>query len=173
MLRGWFGYFKHATPVDLETLDGFIRRRLGHSCTSRKTSTLPSSALSSIINDGGITSLPKLGCSHYPQQLAERDIPPMRKLLTGEPYAGNRPYGSGGRGANRPSVPQSEASLCGQQLEFICSGFLADRSDRYMWTPWLQPSPGCETCPQRRPERWMLVCRSRSVPACRSALFPG
>ena len=99
MLRGWFGYFKHATPVDLETLDGFIRRRLGHSCTSRKTSTLPSSALSSIINDGGITSLPKLGCSHYPQQLAERDIPPMRKLLTGEPYAGKPPLRFGREGS--------------------------------------------------------------------------
>jgi RNA-directed DNA polymerase len=27
-LRGWFGYFKHAAPSDLRTLDGFIRRRL-------------------------------------------------------------------------------------------------------------------------------------------------
>jgi RNA-directed DNA polymerase len=28
MLRGWFGYFKHATPGTFKTLDGFIRRRL-------------------------------------------------------------------------------------------------------------------------------------------------
>jgi RNA-directed DNA polymerase len=28
MLRGWFGYFKHAAPTDLSGLDGFIRRRL-------------------------------------------------------------------------------------------------------------------------------------------------
>src|SRR5580704_18026536 len=28
MLRGWFGYFKHAAPADLDRLDGFIRRRL-------------------------------------------------------------------------------------------------------------------------------------------------
>ena len=28
LLRGWFGYFKHATHVEFETLDGFIRRRL-------------------------------------------------------------------------------------------------------------------------------------------------
>ena len=28
MLRGWFGYFKHATPVCTPRLDGFVRRRL-------------------------------------------------------------------------------------------------------------------------------------------------
>jgi len=28
MLRGWFGYFKHAARTDLSGLDGFIRRRL-------------------------------------------------------------------------------------------------------------------------------------------------
>jgi len=28
MLRGWFGYFKHATPVLFGVLDGFVRRRL-------------------------------------------------------------------------------------------------------------------------------------------------
>ena len=28
MLKGVFGYFKHATPVEFETLDGFTRRRL-------------------------------------------------------------------------------------------------------------------------------------------------
>jgi RNA-directed DNA polymerase len=27
-LRGWFGYFKHATPAVFERLDGFVRRRL-------------------------------------------------------------------------------------------------------------------------------------------------
>jgi RNA-directed DNA polymerase len=28
MLRGWFGYFKHAHPSTFEALDGFLRRRL-------------------------------------------------------------------------------------------------------------------------------------------------
>ena len=28
MLRGWFGYFKHAHPRTFSELDGFIRRRL-------------------------------------------------------------------------------------------------------------------------------------------------
>lgn len=28
MLKGWFGYFKHACPRQFSTLDGFIRRRL-------------------------------------------------------------------------------------------------------------------------------------------------
>jgi len=28
MLRGWFGYFKHATPYVFKTTDGFIRRGL-------------------------------------------------------------------------------------------------------------------------------------------------
>lgn len=28
MLRGWFGYFKHARPGLFKRLDGFIRRRL-------------------------------------------------------------------------------------------------------------------------------------------------
>jgi RNA-directed DNA polymerase len=28
MLRGWFGYFKHAVPSQLRLMDGFIRRRL-------------------------------------------------------------------------------------------------------------------------------------------------
>ena len=27
-LRGWFGYFKHAAPFQLRSLDGFVRRRL-------------------------------------------------------------------------------------------------------------------------------------------------
>ena len=28
LLRGWFGYFKHAYPTEFSSLDGFIRRRL-------------------------------------------------------------------------------------------------------------------------------------------------
>jgi RNA-directed DNA polymerase len=28
MLRGWFGYFKHAVPSEFRLLDGFLRRRL-------------------------------------------------------------------------------------------------------------------------------------------------
>ena len=28
MLRGWFGYFKHANPLTFKMIDGFIRRRL-------------------------------------------------------------------------------------------------------------------------------------------------
>ena len=28
VLRGWFGYFKHATPALFGVLDGFVRRRL-------------------------------------------------------------------------------------------------------------------------------------------------
>lgn len=28
ILRGWFGYFKHANPLEFRRLDGFIRRRL-------------------------------------------------------------------------------------------------------------------------------------------------
>ena len=28
MLRGWFGYLKHAHPTTFKALDGFIRRRL-------------------------------------------------------------------------------------------------------------------------------------------------
>ena len=28
VLRGWFGYFKHAHPYTFATLDGFVRRRL-------------------------------------------------------------------------------------------------------------------------------------------------
>jgi RNA-directed DNA polymerase len=28
MLRGWFGYFKHAAPFQFRSLDGFVRRRL-------------------------------------------------------------------------------------------------------------------------------------------------
>ncbi len=28
MLRGWFGYFKHATPALFGVIDGFVRRRL-------------------------------------------------------------------------------------------------------------------------------------------------
>jgi len=28
MLRGWFGYFKHANPYVFKSADGFIRRRL-------------------------------------------------------------------------------------------------------------------------------------------------
>ncbi len=28
MLRGWFGYFKHAHPYTFDAVDGFVRRRL-------------------------------------------------------------------------------------------------------------------------------------------------
>ncbi|HEY1299173.1 MAG TPA: group II intron maturase-specific domain-containing protein [Stellaceae bacterium] len=28
LLRGWFGYFQHATPALFGVLDGFVRRRL-------------------------------------------------------------------------------------------------------------------------------------------------
>ncbi len=28
LLRGWFGYFKHAHPYTFKALDGFVRRRL-------------------------------------------------------------------------------------------------------------------------------------------------
>jgi RNA-directed DNA polymerase len=28
VLKGWFGYFRHAVPSGHEALDGFIRRRL-------------------------------------------------------------------------------------------------------------------------------------------------
>jgi RNA-directed DNA polymerase len=28
MLKGWFGYFKHAWPTEFSSLDGFVRRRL-------------------------------------------------------------------------------------------------------------------------------------------------
>jgi RNA-directed DNA polymerase len=28
MLKGWFGYFKHAHPIQLRAVDGFVRRRL-------------------------------------------------------------------------------------------------------------------------------------------------
>ena len=28
MLKGWFGYFKHAHPLEFRRVDGFIRRRL-------------------------------------------------------------------------------------------------------------------------------------------------
>ena len=28
ILRGWFGYFKHATPGLFDLIDGFVRRRL-------------------------------------------------------------------------------------------------------------------------------------------------
>jgi RNA-directed DNA polymerase len=28
VLRGWFGYFQHATPALFGVLDGFVRRRL-------------------------------------------------------------------------------------------------------------------------------------------------
>ena len=28
LLRGWFGYFKHATPALFGVIDGFVRRRL-------------------------------------------------------------------------------------------------------------------------------------------------
>jgi RNA-directed DNA polymerase len=28
MLRGWYGYFKHANPYEFKTVDGFVRRRL-------------------------------------------------------------------------------------------------------------------------------------------------
>jgi len=32
MLRGWFGYFKHANPFAFEKIDGFVRRRLRSIC---------------------------------------------------------------------------------------------------------------------------------------------
>src|SRR5215510_1518291 len=97
MLRGWFGYFKHAHPRTFVVLDKFIRRRLRSFL--RKQEKRPGFALcpadhqrwpNAFFAQAGLLAL------HTAWQTARQT--PMRKPPTGEPYAGKSHVRFGGRG---------------------------------------------------------------------------
>jgi Reverse transcriptase (RNA-dependent DNA polymerase)/Group II intron, maturase-specific domain len=74
LLRGWFGYFKHARPHLFRKLDGFIRRRLR--AVLRKQERRPSmGGARPIIESGPMPSSRIKGSSPFRQLLKTRDIP--------------------------------------------------------------------------------------------------
>jgi len=74
-LRGWFGYFKHATPALFGVIDGFVRRRPARpSCESRK-SVPASDDAKPIISAGPTPSSRIAGCSPFAPPTCKRDTP--------------------------------------------------------------------------------------------------
>ena len=74
MLRGWFGYFKHATPALFGVLDGFIRRRLR--AILRKQESAPAlDDAKPTISAGRMPSSRLTGCSPFAQPSSRRDTP--------------------------------------------------------------------------------------------------
>src|SRR5207302_38085 len=74
LLRGWFGYFQHATPALFGVLDGFVRRRLRPSCASRKSAPAWDGAQPTI-NAGPMLSSRLTGYSPSAPPVSKRDIP--------------------------------------------------------------------------------------------------
>ncbi len=98
LMRGWFGYFKHARPHIFSILVGFARRRLRAVLRKqdRRPSMRPSKAdhmqwTNAFFADHGLFTL----------------LLPMRKPATGEPCAGEPHARFGGRG-QRPPDPYRE-----------------------------------------------------------------
>jgi hypothetical protein len=77
LLRGWFGYFKHARPRLFRKLDGFIRRRLR--AVLRKQERRPSMG-----RDGPMPSSRIRGCSPSLRPMRPRDTHD-RNGIPGEP----------------------------------------------------------------------------------------
>jgi len=90
LLRGWFGYFKHARYSTFRAVDGFVRRRLR--AILRKQHKRP-------------------GLGRCPNDHRRESIP-MRKPSTGEPCAGEPHARFGGRGGREPFPTPIKEELC-------------------------------------------------------------
>jgi hypothetical protein len=75
MLRGWFGYFQHATPALFGVLDGFVRRRLR--AVLRKQEKRPGIGddAKPTINAGPMSSSRLTGYSPFARPMRKRDTP--------------------------------------------------------------------------------------------------
>ena len=105
-LRGWFGYFKHARHSCFLRLDSFIRRRLR--AFLRKQEKRRAFGLCQARPSTLAQPLLRTGRAVRPSHsLLGSEGLPMRKPPTGEPYAGNRTYGSEGGEGQNPSRPLS------------------------------------------------------------------
>ena len=112
LLRGWFGYFQHATPALFGVLDCFDRRRLR--ALLRKQEKRP--------GFGRCTADPALAqrflrgswAVHPSCGLRAGETLPMRKPTTGEPYAGEPHVRFGGRGGSPLGSPLPDPSRVGQ-----------------------------------------------------------
>src|SRR5208283_3027231 len=72
LLRGWFGYFKHAHHTTFGKLDGFVRRRLR--AVLRKQEKRPGQGVCPpTINIGQMPSSRKPGCSRFTRPGHRRD----------------------------------------------------------------------------------------------------
>src|SRR6266700_6238495 len=116
MLRGWFGYFKHAVAREFKLLDSFIRRRLRAILRKqekrprvRALSRRPSTLAKCILRESRTVHI-----IHSP---LSSETPPMRKPTTGEPCAGELPARFGGRGGDEPSLPLSSFSRINQDMD--------------------------------------------------------
>jgi group II intron maturase len=74
LLRGWFGYFQHATPALFGVLDGFVRRRLRAILRSRKSAPALGGAKPTI-NAGPMPFSRLMGCSPFTQPSSRPDTP--------------------------------------------------------------------------------------------------
>jgi hypothetical protein len=74
MLRGWFGYFQHATPALFGVLDGVVRRRCGPSCASRKSAPALDAARPTI-NAGPMPSSRLTAYSPFARPISKPDTP--------------------------------------------------------------------------------------------------
>ena len=97
MLKGWYGYFKHADRGVFPRVDGFIRRRLrawlsqaGEAPGLWPVSCRPSPLAQCILR--------RTRAFHHDRSPTVGEPIPMRKPPTGEPCAGEPPARFGGRG---------------------------------------------------------------------------
>jgi hypothetical protein len=74
MLRGWFGYFKHAAPREFKLLTVLSDGGCARSCASRRSDP-GSGAVPTTINAGQMPTSQVSDCSHYPQPAIKRDAP--------------------------------------------------------------------------------------------------
>ena len=189
LLRGWFGYFQHARPRIFRYLDGFIRRRLRRFL--RQQQGRPSQGR--CVNDHrrwpnayfaerGLFTLYRSSC-------CGASIP-MRKPLTGEPYAGKPHVRFGGRGGfafPTPMCAREGAQLSsvkvrtsgygqGPVAEGNCvareAGWEATGGELAVRRACPGPDPGM-TNSIRRNKTTSLLIRGRSLERNRSRCFGG
>jgi len=90
MLRGWFGYFQHATPALFGVLDGFAADACAPSCASSKSAPA-SGGVKPTINAGPMPSSQLIDYSPFVQPMSKRDAPDEEtndwRAVAGEPHA--------------------------------------------------------------------------------------
>ena len=108
LLRGWFGYFKHAHHTTFDKLDGFVRRRLRALLRKQEKRPRLRAHAAPTINAGQMPSSRKPGCSRFTRPGCPRDSLDERNHRLESRMRENRPYGSEGGDGESRSLPLSE-----------------------------------------------------------------